>query len=155
MTEIRPAKTRPPWADHATDCLTAAMRRDNPAVQAAASKLIVDFGPDIIWQVMLAWVDTALASQGITQGRTGQPAQIIFGDVDTGHIATDAHDVAPDVAWVGRLMNSRIADDRDTWNALMDAIPLGKENSYATTLLECCAQTVRLSRPRRAGGRRS
>jgi len=143
---MQPVRTPSPWSGHARACLDAAMRRDWPAAQAAASALIAAHGPDVVPRVMLAWIDTAIVAQGITPEKTGRPAHLIFGDVDTGTVATDAHDVDPVIAWAGRLINARIADDQDSYAALMDAVPDGDGSRYVTVLLDCCAQTVRLGR---------
>lgn len=151
MSTPRPIPAPSPWAGHARACLVAAMRHDAVAAQAAANALLADFGPGVIPQVMLAWIDTALSAQGIGPGETGQPARIVFGDIDTGNIATDAHDVAPEVAWAGRLMNARIANDRDTYQALMNAVPPDQDGRYINSLLDCCAQSARLGRAMRGG----
>jgi len=148
----RPNPTPPPWRDHATACLHAAMRRDWPAAVGAADVLIAEHGPGVLPDVMLAWIDTALTAQGITRDKTGEPALLLFGNVDTGRVATDAHDVNPAVAWAGRLINARIADDQDSYRALLDAVPAGMDQRYVTVLLDCCAQSCRLG-PRIAAAR--
>ena len=148
----RPNPTPPPWRNHATACLHAAMRRDWPAVQDAATALVTTHGPGVLGDVMLAWIDTALAAQGITCDRTGEPAQLLFGDLTTGRIATDADDVNPATAWAGRLINARIADDQDSYRALLDSVPDGMDQRYVTVLLDCCAQSCRLG-PRIAAAR--
>jgi hypothetical protein len=118
------------------------MRHDAPAAHAAASALIAEHGTDVLPQVMLAWIDTALAAMGVA--RDGRPAQLVFADVSTGRCATDAADVSPTVAWAGRLLNARIADDEDSFRALLDAVPDGQSGVYVNALLDCCAQSVRL-----------
>lgn len=145
MTALQPVATPSPWAGHARACLKAAMRRDHAAAQQAANELLRAFGPDVLPQVMLAWIDTAIASQGITLDDEGKPARLMFGDVDTGRTSTDADDVDPIVAWVGRLINARIANDEATYRALMNvALDSGRWNRYVTVLLDGCAQTCRL-----------
>ena len=39
---------------------------------------------------------------------------------------------------------ARIADDEDSYRALLDAIPDGQHQQYVTALLDCCAQSCRL-----------
>lgn len=129
------------------------MHYDATAAQAAASALLADFGPDVVPHVMLAWIDTALAAQGITPGQTGQPARLIFGDVSTGRVAADANDVSPAVAWAGRLLNARIANDQEIYQALMSAIPAGQSSRYINTLLDACAQSIRLGHHLQSGGK--
>lgn len=132
-----------PWAGHAVACLTAAARCDPEATQAAATALVHEYGAAVLPQVMLAWVDAAITQQGITE--TGEPAQLVFADVDTGSVASDARDVDPMVAWAGRLINARIADDQPGYEALMGVVYAAQnQGPYVTTLLNVCAQTCRL-----------
>lgn len=133
--------TRSPWNGHAAAVLQAAIRRDRAATQTAVTALIAAFGADVLPQVMLAWVDTTLNAQGVTAD--GRPARIVFGNPATGRVS-DADDVPPEIAWAGRLLGARAADDEDTYRALMAAIPDEDVGRHITALLHCCAETCRL-----------
>lgn len=139
----QPVRTPSPWAGDAAACLLAAMRRDRDAMVVAARTLVDHHGMSVVPQVMLAWIDTVIAQAGITGG---DPARLLFADVDTGHVSLDAHDVRPEVAWAGRLLNARIAEDQDSYRALMGSVPAGMDQLYITTLLECCALSINLVR---------
>ena len=137
-----PIPTPSPWARHAAAVLHAARRRDPEAMATTARTLIETHGPGVIPNVMLAWVDTVIATQQI---KYGNPGRIVFADTDTGHIAHDASEVRPEVAWSGRLINARLACDEDSYRALMAAVPDDATSRHITTLLDCCAQSINLA----------
>jgi len=150
VSATRPIRQVPkpsPWARHAAAVLQAARLGDQAATVAAAKALLAAHGSGVIPQVMVAWIDTLIGARGITE--VGQPARIMFADTDTGAIG-DVTQVRPEVAWAGRLINARIADDEESFRALMGAVPEGKSDRYVTTLLDCCAQSINLAigRPR-------
>lgn len=58
-----------------------------------------------------------------------------------------ADDVAPEVAWSGRLMMARMLDDEETFKAVFDTIPEdGYWINYPLTLMRSCLLQVRASR---------
>jgi hypothetical protein len=132
------------WLGLATQALHAAIREDWPAAQAAVRALAVMDDGAAWLDAALAWCDTALAAQGISKD-DGVPSAVRW-RLEGSTAVESADDVPEAVRWAGQIINARACDDRDTYYALMGAVPEGAElGRHVGTLLQCCAATIRAS----------
>lgn len=146
MTGPRPGpRTRPPWFRQARAAYDAASNLDGGLLDAGRiiGALVDEHGADVIPDVMLAWIDTALHQSGMI-AHHGHVHLLQFTDVTSGREGC-ADDVNPDIAWAGRLMTARLADDRDVFEALMKVGIVEQDPAVwgrrVLTLLSCCAIT--------------
>ncbi|MFD2421631.1 hypothetical protein [Amycolatopsis pigmentata] len=133
--------TRPEWAPLAGATLTAAIL-DQPDTTTCALQALVDHhGPDVIPDVLIAWIDTMLRHAGPATG--GKPVGLAFEQADSGDIAS-VDDVAPAVAWAGRLIVARINDDYDQAEALINSVTSDDQwTRNVTAVLDSVAVTLR------------
>ncbi len=92
--------------------------------------------------VMCAWIDTMIAYV-YPEHERGQPIAVRFGSFETGRVST-ADEVDWTVAWAGRLVSYRAANDYEGFMSVLYSIPEGKAlgdgvlallNVVATSLL--------------------
>lgn len=90
-------------------------------------------GVDELGQAVLAWVDTLVAR--LPPLPDGPAPQVVWQIAETGQ-RTGAEGVEPSARWAGQIINARMADDKDTYVALMRAVPEGSEmGRHVLTLL--------------------
>lgn len=90
-----------------------------PNRAAKATQAIGDeYGGDGIVQAALLWIDRLLYDSG--REHDGKPVSLAFLDAETGTVGS-ADDVDPAVAWCGRLIAARFADDEATFAALVNS----------------------------------
>lgn len=132
----------PAWYPLAADAFRAAQLRNLPAAGHYVRRIADEHGPDVIPNVLLAWIDTALHAAGLDD--YGEPAHLTFGNLDNGDVTNDANDVDPLVAWSARLVNARLADDPATFDALLAAAQASERTwgEHVLTLLNCLALTT-------------
>lgn len=146
---------RPPWFILAIEAFHHAQRGKMQAAADVVHRIASEHGPDVIPSVMLAWVDTTLHAVGIDD--YGTPAVLGFGELTSGTITANSDEVSPDVAWAGRVINARCADDEESFEALVDAVATDNRRwgMHVLTLLHVCATTTtnRGALPRVGGAR--
>jgi len=77
--------------------------------------------PGQMAQVLVAWIDTAGKALGMNDFQPG--INLAFQHATTGSRTANADDVPREVAWTGRLFAARLAGDRDSFAALLEALP--------------------------------
>jgi hypothetical protein len=131
-----------PWSRQAAEVLHYAiadpsMRRASDTMRA----LVDEHGHEVVCQVMLAWIDTV--NHRYLHAPSGTAVHLFFIQPGT-RAAAGADDVHPDVAWAGQVIAARLADDEDSFVALMMAVPDDRawtDRVYA--VLDCLSTTVR------------
>jgi hypothetical protein len=98
-------------------------------------------GSDGVYVALIGWCDTYLGIEGVP---IGAQTCISFQALECGAIGS-ADEVPADVAWAGRMLAARAADDADNWEALCEALP---EDGHVVArhvmrLLEMCAYGIR------------
>ena len=106
----------------AAKALHYAMAEDWERASRAVQVLGDAFGGDGCVTAMLGWADTLISRTPGLAG-DGRPVRLAFQTLETGHIDYNADDVPDDVRWAGRLLAARAADDRDTFEALINSVP--------------------------------
>lgn len=127
MTATRPPS---PWNALASRALGSALAGRWEEAADATRQISDVHGGTCLPQVMLAWIDVLGAVTGITE--YGPGVHLSFLDTEAGAIRT-ADTVPPEVAWAGRLVAARFADDEDTFRALLRAVPPGERRSARRT----------------------
>lgn len=125
--------------------LWAAVAEDWPRAQAATQEIGDRFGGDGVMVAALAWIDTTLTrvpGMGYAADN-GRKVALAFREETTGRAETAA-DVPPGVAWAGRLMAARSADDQDTFEALVNSVESDEQfGQYIADLLLMVATNLR------------
>lgn len=103
----------------ATQALLMAVLDQERPTGALIREVSDSYGGHGLLHAMLLWVDTFYAVVGLPD--PGQDVGLRFVDRTLGDIDTD--DVPPPVAWVGRFMAARGANDLDTAQALVESLP--------------------------------
>lgn len=128
-----------PWFPDAIACLDAAIREDIPAIQAAAHRLIRTYGPGIVATAILAWIDTTIQRCGLTYG---EPVRMKFFDIDSGDTTENSDELPAPHAWAARLINARLAVDKDAYRAILRSVPEGEDAAYVNACLMSCARSI-------------
>lgn len=114
---------RSPWNDLAGRALRHGIAGRTDIAHRCVQRLANEYGSDVIPQVLLAWVDTAM----LQVWPDGAPVDVEnFGGISfwregTSEI-TDADAVPPAVRWAGRFFTARLLDDEDQGRALMGSL---------------------------------
>jgi hypothetical protein len=103
----------------AKQALLLAMREEWQQAAATVQQLSDEFGSDGVDIALIAWCDTARAHLGLGDDK---PIRLMFHNAETGEIGT-ADQVPAEKAWAGRLITARMAMDRETFTALLAAVP--------------------------------
>lgn len=125
-------RTPSAWHADATAALHAAMRRDHDTARAAV-QAIAARDPEDLPDVLLAWCDTLLSARGL-RDYGAEPFTLDFGNLDTLQVQ-HADDVPPAVAWAGRLIAARAADDQATFEALILAAVDGEGDAWGQCVM--------------------
>lgn len=122
--------------DLAELALRAGMAGDWQTAADAIQVLNYAAGDSGVIQGMLAWIDTCLAQGGYTE--YGGSVGLKWKTVETGQIAGSPEEVPPAVRWAGRLYAARLADDQDTFESLINAIPMdpAQTGDYVMAVLQ-------------------
>ncbi|GAA2773028.1 hypothetical protein [Saccharopolyspora taberi] len=129
-----------PWAPLAAEALRAGVAGRWAKAAAAVNRLTDNYGGEVVPNVLCAWIDTALIH---CAPPSGEPVHVAWFNTDTGELG-DADDVPPPVRWAGRLVAARVADDREQFTALIDAVRSDDEwSAGCSALLQICALTLR------------
>lgn len=125
----------------ATDALHAALADDWARATRAVQRTSDECGAEGVARAILGWSDTLI---GRMPGGKGKPVRLAFMEAESGRIDTNADDVPPRVRWAGRVLAARAADDKATWDALMDALPDDGQviGEYVSAVLEMVALTL-------------
>jgi hypothetical protein len=99
--------------------LQASVDQDAPATAAAINAISAEYGGEGLTEAIIAWCDTLtgahlLPPEGISPGPAGPVTPAWPGAAD---------DVDPQVRWAGRIVRARARTDKDTFNALIAALP--------------------------------
>lgn len=130
----------PPWAFRAVDALVEVIHGENQKGADIVQELAAEYGPDAIPGSLLVWIDMVMMTTGT---QSGELLHLHFRNSDTGEI-DNVDGVSWDTAWAGRVISARVADDRDTFIALVNSVP--DSQAWARVVwrtLECCALTIR------------
>lgn len=104
----------------ASDALRCAVAGDRERAFRVVERIGDECGGEGLALAMVGWSDTLIAR---VPNLTGKPVRLAFMQADSGRVDENADDVPAEVRWSGRLLAARAADDRQTWNALIDALP--------------------------------
>ena len=88
--------------------LQGAVAQDLPATAAAMNAISAEYGSEGLTEAIIAWCDALTAGPGW---------------VDETGLARTADDVDPQVRWAGRIVMARAREDKDTFDALIAALP--------------------------------
>jgi hypothetical protein len=140
------APAMPPWTNLAGRALLHAVADRMDIAARCVERIAREHSPDVIPQVMLAWVDTAWARMypdGIPDGYLDAPMRFWHeGDEHTESVDR----VPPPVRWAGRFIVARLADDETQARALLSSVQSDEEWSSAVlSVLDVCAANVRLA----------
>lgn len=119
--------------------LQGAVAQDLAATAAAMNAISAEYGSEGLTEAIIAWCDTLTAAYPLPAGDlTGT------GRVDETGLARTAEDVDPQVRWAGRIVMARAREDKDTFDALIAALPDdGMAGSqYLAVLLNLIAKTL-------------
>ena len=99
--------------------LQASVDQDAPATAAAINAISAEYGGEGLTEAIIAWCDTLtrahpLPPEEISPGPAGSVTPAWPGAAD---------DVDPQVRWAGRIVMARAREDKDTFNALIAALP--------------------------------
>lgn len=132
----------PPWAYQATMVLVLINRGQLSEAVAAVEQIQADHGPGVLPAVLVALCDTTLAAAG---HRPARPRQVSLAFTDLDRRDLSAGEVPPNVAWAGRLVAARAADDRETFEALIAAAMADEEawGRAVMTLFRLAAKNVK------------
>lgn len=125
--------------------LWAAIAEDWPRAQDATQEIGDRFGGDGVMVAALAWIDTTLMrvpglGYAADQGRA---VALAFREETSGRFEL-ADEVPPGVAWAGRLLAARSADDRDAFEALVNSVESDEQfGRYISDLLVMLATNLR------------
>lgn len=112
----------PPWLSAATTILHAARNSHWETAALLAERIVADYGPGVIVDAMAAWIDTYAHVCGVAEDKPVTPHLVGFVNTGTGDFV-DADGAPLGLAWAGRLITARLADDESTFNALINAVP--------------------------------
>lgn len=129
----------------ASEALVAAMRGDSTAVRAAVTA-VNGLGGQAMEYAVRAWCDTLVSRyQRLTGTSSGDPIHLQFMNPDTGARTGNADDVPPEMAWAGRMILARQAQDIDQWMALISALPedAAEVGAHVMAVLGSVALTLR------------
>lgn len=134
--------TEEPWVTQTAQAWQAlAEGRTDDAVRLLAT---IAISGDLT-RCCLSVIDSTLDHLGLDDPDQA-PDAVAFVNARTGAIEW-ADDVAPEVAWSGRLMMARMRDDEETFKAVFDTIPEdGYWINYPITLMRSCLLQVRAAR---------
>jgi hypothetical protein len=131
----------PRWWKLAGVALTAARDLDYQAAAHAGERIGEIYGWDVLPQIMLAWIDVTTAKCGFDP--QGEAVHIAWQNEDSAEV-TDADSTPPGAVWAGRLIGARLADDEDTYRAVMHAVTDDAEWSRNVgALLTTCGAMLR------------
>lgn len=119
MTEQR-SKVQQRALRLAGNALRAAYADNLPLANTIIERIDAECGVEGVTLAILGWSDTLIKR---TPHLTGKPVRLAFMNADSGRVDENADDVPQEVRWAGRLIAARAADDEQTWNALIDALP--------------------------------
>lgn len=125
---------------HAAMIHAIGMRPDRAAM--AVQTIGNEYGGDGVVQAALLWIDRLLYDTG-RDTTNGQPVRLQFLNSDTGSVDS-ADEVDPPVAWCGRLIAARVADDEHIFTALINSFHSDETFSrYMGLLLSLIAMQYR------------
>lgn len=131
--------TRPVWFEDATEALHCALHDDPEGAVEALKVMIDNHGLEALYPAILAWIDTVISvMEPYDQARL---VELRFIENNTEEV-TGAEEVPAPVAWAGRLLAARLADDRDMFQALATAVRYDDLGEWILTLLFTCAMNI-------------
>jgi hypothetical protein len=99
--------------------LQGSVDQDAPATAAAINAISAEYGGEGLTEAIIAWCDTLTAARPLPrEGLSPGPAGSVEPDWPSA-----ADDVDPQVRWAGRMVMARAREDKDTFNALIAALP--------------------------------
>ncbi len=147
MTDPTPS---PAWLDLAGRALIHSYAGRFDIAIKCVERLGEQHGPDVIPQVLLAWVDASWAQafpDGLPDGYLSKPMSFWHeGDDHT----EDVDSVPPPVRWAGRFIFARLTDDQVQAEALLNAVPSEVEwGRVVAATLDVCGANMRLAQAHR------
>ena len=124
----------------AQNALHFAMTEQFDQCSSVLERLAAAYGGDGAIQAALMWIDTLAAKMGHDHTNP-MPVALMFKAVETGEL-DGADDVRPKVAWAGRLITARLADDQDTFIALINLAGQKDIGPYIGELLHIVALSM-------------
>ena len=124
--------------------LQGAIDQDRPAEAAAMNAINEEHGGEGATEAIIAWCDTLIAAHPLPAGSEFAALNWVDAEGRTRH----ADDVDPYARWAGRVVMARALKDRDTFNALLAALPDEgmAVSKHLSALLELIAVTLRARR---------
>jgi hypothetical protein len=126
----------------AADALNAAIAEDWDAARKTLRNLSDEHGGEGVGIALLGWCDVLISK---TLGLRGSAVELLFMEKSTGAIG-HARRVPREVSWAGQMLAARAANDRDTWDALLQSLPDSTiaASVYVSALLEVVALNLRI-----------
>lgn len=141
---------QPPWALTAGLALGASIGDDRDLQRRTLQFIHDNFGAAVFPQVMLAWVD-AVIDEAFPDKR-GKPVTLEFKHELALH-PTGADAVHPSIAWAGRFVAARVADDEAMAKALIQSVSSDEEWAMCVSaVLHCCGAVLRQHRTQQVPG---
>lgn len=152
MSAIQTPAGRQRAIELSTAALHGAQMDDGGRINLAMRSLNEELGGPGIMFALAGWCDTlALRQQAVTGSIGSDLVRPVWLD-ENGNVQTDPDDVPGPVRWAGRLIAARAALDKDTWDALIAAIPDGSVTEYVSVVLISVARTLNTLAGMQRGG---
>lgn len=133
-----------PWALTAGVALGAAVADDLELQRRTVQFIHDNFGADVFPQVLLAWADAAIDEAFPDQ--RGQLVTLQF-QHELAIAPTGSDAVAPEVAWAGRFIAARLADDEPMARDLLASVANDDQwGMCVSAMLHCCGAIIRRHR---------
>jgi len=134
----------PGWFKLASQVLTEAVLKNYNLASRAMQELHDTFGPEVVPEVMMAWIDTML--NRVPAPPADKLAGFVFQDEARPGKLDTVDGVPAPVAWAGRLIVARHLDDEAQARALIDSIPTDAEyGRHVSALLSTVAANLRMA----------
>jgi hypothetical protein len=128
----------------AVDALKAARSHDWDTATRAMQRIGDECGPEGVELAVRTMAEAVTARFGHAPGR---PVTIRLATSGNGLLGQPAGETtSPELIWAGRMLAARAADDADTWDALITALPNDPRvmGRHVGQFLQMCAHTLNL-----------
>lgn len=123
----------------ASNALSFTLAERYDEARGVLERMAVTYGGDGAVQAAMLWIDTLAAKLG--RPKDGQGVALMFKAVETGEVG-GADGRRPTVVWAGRLITARLADDQDTFVALINTAGQHDIGPYIGELLHMVALSL-------------
>lgn len=134
--------SHPPWYLPAAIALHHARRDEVEEAVKTIEGLLDAQGAEVIVPVMLAWIDTSIGIMKPPADIGDRMVELSFIEITEGGVTTGADAVPAPIAWAGRLLAARIADDKEMFMDLVKSVSDDDMGEWILTLLHVCAMNI-------------